>query len=107
MARQLRKASTSQKAPIWKRLSSEALKPSIARRTININKLAKLTKNGDTVAFAGKVLGTGSISHSITLFSFGISQSAASKITQAGGRIVSHDTILSERPAGSGVLLLG
>lgn len=107
MARDLRRASGHHQTPIWRRLSDEALKPSGARRTINVRDIAKLTKDGDTVAFPGKVLGTGDISHVVVLFSFGISETAMSKIVRAGGRVVDHRTMVSERPAGTGVVLLG
>ena len=107
MARDLKKAAITKDAPIWRRLSDEALKPTIARRTINVNKLSRLTRSGDTVAFAGKVLGTGSMSHAITIFSFGVSESAAAKIRKAGGRIINHTAMVSEKPSGTGVVLLG
>lgn len=105
MARELRRASAQHQAPIWKALSEHALKSST--RTTNIRDISRLTRDGDAVAFPGKVLGTGGISHRITLFCFGISESAAGKVVEAGGRIVDHGTMISERPTGQGVVLLG
>ena len=107
MARELRRASRQHEAPIWKRISEDALKPSVARRTVNIRNIAKFTKDGDMVAVPGKVLGVGDIGHSVALFSFGISESAHAKIVGAGGRIIDHNAMISERPTGSGVVLLG
>ena len=77
MASDLRKASVANDAPIWRKLAEYALKPSIARRDINLNRISELTKDNDTVVFQGKVLGTGNISHKITLCSFSISNAAA------------------------------
>ncbi len=105
MARELRRAATQNEAPIWKALSEHALKRS--GRTTNIKQIARWTGDGDAVAFPGKVLGTGGISHKITLFCFGISESAATKVVEAGGRVVDHGTMISERPTGRGVVLLG
>ncbi len=107
MARELRKASRSNDAPIWSRLSREALKPSAARRTINLNKMSKLTREGDAVFFAGKVLGTGAISHKITLCSFSISRTAAQKVLASGGSIQGYREMVSQFPTGKGVVLLG
>lgn len=107
MARTLRRASTEHKAPIWRRLAEFALKPTIARRTVNVYAISRHTKHGDTVAVPGKVLGTGQISHPITLFCFNISESAATKVVNAGGRIIDHQTLIQERPTGNGVILLG
>lgn len=107
MARYMKKASLQHEAPIWRKVSEYALKPSSARRTINVNAIDSRTRESDVVVFPGKVLGTGTISHGISLFCFGISESAASKIQQAGGRILDHTGVVSERPTGREVVLLG
>ena len=107
MARYLKRASAEHEAPIWKRVSEYALKPSASRRTINVKSIDSRTKEGDVVVFPGKVLGTGAISHGISLFCFGISESAATKVRKAGGRVLSHTSIVSERPTGQEVVLLG
>jgi large subunit ribosomal protein L18e len=107
MARDLKSASTKNDAPIWAKLAEYALKPSIARRDININRIDQLTKENDIVVFPGKVLGTGSISHKITLCSFSISNSAANKIIEKGGKVISHSKLIEENPTGKGVVLLG
>ncbi len=107
MAKDLKKASTKNDAPIWARLAEYALKPSIARRDLNLNRIDELTKENDIVVFPGKVLGTGNISHKITLFSFSISDSAASKIIEKGGKLISHSDLIKQNPTGKGVVLLG
>lgn len=107
MAKDLKKASTKNDAPIWAKLAEYALKPSVARRDLNLNRIGQLTKENDVVVFPGKVLGTGNISHKITLFSFSISNSAASKILKNGGKIISHSELVEQNPTGKGVVLLG
>jgi large subunit ribosomal protein L18e len=107
MARDLKKASAKNDAAIWSKLAEYALKPSIARRDLNLNRIDQLTKENDIVVFPGKVLGTGNISHKITLFSFSISNSAASKIIEKGGKLISHSDLIAQNPTGKGVVLLG
>ncbi len=107
MAKDLKKASTKNDAPIWAKLAEYALKPSIAKRDLNLNRIGQLTKENDTVVFPGKVLGTGNISHKITLFSFSISNSAANKIIENGGKLISHSDLIEQNPTGKGVVLLG
>ncbi|MFQ5475927.1 MAG: 50S ribosomal protein L18e [Nitrosopumilus sp.] len=107
MAKDLKKASTKNDAPIWAKLAEYALKPSIARRDLNLNRIGQLTKENDTVVFPGKVLGTGNIPHKITLFSFSISNSAASKIIENGGKLISYSDLIEQNPTGKGVVLLG
>ncbi len=107
MAKDLKKASVKNDAPIWAKLAEYALKPSIARRDLNVNRIGQLTKENDTVVFPGKVLGTGNISHKITLFSFSISNSAATKIVEQGGKIITYSDLIEQNPTGKGVVLLG
>jgi len=107
MAKDLKKASTKNDAPIWSKLAEMAAKPSSARRTINVNKINDLTKDNDVVVFPGKVLGTGVISHKITLSSFSISNSAASKIIESGGKILNFENMIEQYPTGKGVTMLG
>ena len=107
MAKDLKKASAKNDAPIWARLAEDALKPSSARRHINLNRIGQLTKDSDTVVFPGKVLGTGDIDHKITLCSFSISNSAATKILEKGGKVVSFSDLIAKHPTGKGVALLG
>ena len=107
MAKDLKKASAKNDAPIWAKLAEYALKPSIARRDLNLNRIGQLTKENDVVVFPGKVLGTGNISHRITLFSFSISNSAATKIVEQGGKIITYSNLIEQNPTGKGVVLLG
>ena len=107
MAKDLKKASIKNDAPIWAKLAEYALKPSIARRDINLNRISQLTKENDTVVFPGKVLGTGNVPHKITLCSFSISNSAADKIIDNGGKLISYSDLIEQNPTGKGVVLLG
>ena len=106
-AREFKKMSAVHDAPIWAKLAEYMLKPSSARRNTNIKQIGHLTKADDTVVFPGKVLGTGSISHAITLYSFSISARALTKIREAGGTVVTHKSLVASNPTGKGVVLLG
>ena len=107
MAKELKRASTKNDAPIWGKLAEYALKPAAARRDINLYKIGQITKENDTVVFPGKVLGTGNIPHKITLFAFSISDSAADKIMKSGGKLITYSNLIEKNPTGKGVVLLG
>ncbi len=107
MARRLKKAAAGNDAPIWARMAEQALKPTVARRTVNVNKIASLTKASDVVAVPGKVLGTGGIDHAVTLGAFAVSRAAAAKVREAGGDVVTIERLAEMHPAGTGVKLLG
>ncbi|HET8719993.1 MAG TPA: 50S ribosomal protein L18e [Candidatus Nitrosotenuis sp.] len=105
--KELKQASAKNKAPIWLKLAEMAQKPSIARRIVNVGSLNNVTKDNEVVAVPGKVLGTGNISHKITLYSFSISTAAAKKITAAGGKIINHSEMIAKFPTGKGVRIIG
>ena len=73
----------------------------------NLYRIGQLTKDNDTVVFPGKVLGTGNIPHKITLCPFSISESAATKILENGGKLISFSELIEKSPTGKGVVLLG
>ncbi|MGH9998871.1 MAG: 50S ribosomal protein L18e, partial [Nitrosopumilaceae archaeon] len=107
MAKELKEASKKNKAPIWSRLAELALKPSSARRTVNVSRIDRLTKDGDVIVVPGKVLGTGGMSHKITLCSFSISNSGAQKILEQGGKILNYSELIKNHPTGKGVTIIG
>jgi len=105
--KEFKQASTKNKAPIWSKMAEMLQKPSIARRVVNVGRLDDVTKENDVVIVPGKVLGTGNISHKITLCCFSISTTAAKKVRGAGGSIVNHSDIITKFPTGKGVRIIG
>jgi large subunit ribosomal protein L18e len=106
MAKELKVASKKNKAPIWLRLAEMALKPTRARKVLNLSQLDKFINDNDIVVVPGKVLGTGNISHKITLCSFSISSSGAKKIVQSGGKIIDVTQLIKNNPTGKGVRII-
>ena len=107
MAKQLKAASAKNKAPIWSKLAQFALKPKSAKRVVNLTKINDLTKDNAVVIVPGKILATGKIDHKITLSSFSISNSAAKKVIESGGKILSFSEIIEKFPNGNGVQIIG
>lgn len=107
MVRELKTASTKNKAPIWLKLAQMVQGPSLTKRLVNIAKIGNVTKDNDVIIVPGKVLGTGNISHKVTLCSFSISTAAAKKIQDAGGKIITYSDMISKFPTGKGVKIIG
>ena len=107
MIKDLKQASKKNEAPIWSRLAALAIKPSTSRRVVNLARISKTTKENSILFVPGKVLGTGSISHKITLCSFSISTTAAKKIIQTGGKIMTYSDMIKKYPTGKGVIIFG
>jgi large subunit ribosomal protein L18e len=107
MVKTLRGASKKNNAPIWEKLAELALKPTRAKRTLNLGQIDKFASDNDVIIVPGKVLGTGNLSHKITLCSFSISASGAKKIAESGGKILDISQIIKNHPTGKGVKIIG
>jgi len=103
----LRSAFKKTKVPIWRALEAELAGPSANRREINVRRLAKVTKDGEVVVIPGKILGTGNLGHKLTVCAFSISESAAKKVTESGGKIVTFEDLIKKHPDGKGVRIIG
>ena len=106
MIKDLKQASKKNEAPIWSRLAELARKPS-SKRVVNLSRINKTTKDNDILFVPGKVLGTGNISHKITLSSFSMSVTAAKKIIKTGGNIMTYSDMIKKYPTGKGVIIFG
>jgi large subunit ribosomal protein L18e len=103
----LRAAFKKSKAPIWRALQEELEGPRANRREINISRLAQITTADEVVVVPGKILGTGSLGHKLTVCAFSISEGAAKKIIGSGGNVVTFDGLINMRPDGKGVRIIG
>ena len=107
MVKDLKQASKKNEAPIWSKLAVLALKPSSSKCTVNLTRINKITKENDVLFVPGKILGTGNLSHKITLSSFSISTTARNKIIQSGGSIMTYSDMIKKFPTGKGVIIFG
>ncbi len=103
----LRNAFKRNKAPIWRALQEELAGPRANRREINVRRLAQITKADEVVVVPGKVLGTGSLGHKLTVCAFSISETAAKKIIESGGRVLTFNDLINKHPDGKGVRIIG
>ena len=107
LAKELKNAAKNNDAPIWMKLSKSALKSNSNQKTINLKKIDENSSEGNAVIILGKVLGTGKISHKLSLSSFSISNSAASKIKESGGEVLKFSEMIEKYPTGTGVKIIG
>ena len=57
----LKKLASKEKAPVWKRVAEELVRPSRQRRAVNLSKIDKYVRPGEVAVVPGKVLGNGSL----------------------------------------------
>jgi len=90
-------------APIWKDIAKRLEMPSRKYAAVNISKINRHTAEDDVLLVPGKVLGAGLLDHPVTVVALTFSESAAEKITGAGGKCLSLEEIMEANPKGSGV----
>lgn len=103
----LKIAGKSNEANIWLAVAKVLNRSRSRRVEVNIERLARYTKDNDKVIVAGKVLAKGSIEHKIELATFAISETAAKKIIDAGGIILTLEDMVNKYPDGKGVVIIG
>lgn len=107
LIKDLKKKSIDEKAPIWKRIAVDLEKPSRKRRIINLEKLDKVTNDGDFIIVPGKLLGNGEFTKKATIAAFQFSQSAKTKLSSAKSNILNIDELLKKDPKGQKVRIIG
>ena len=107
LVRELKKRSIEQDVNIWKRIASDLEKPSRQRRVVNLSRIDRYTKDNETIIVPGKVLGTGSLNHKLTISAFQFSESAKEKITKAGATIAPLLELSREKPDGKKIRIIG
>ena len=93
-------------AAVWRALADRLRKSRSRRATVNVSKINRHTSDGETVVVPGKVLGSGSLSHRVSVAALSFSKSAMEKIEGSGGRCLTIIDLLKENPKGSMVKII-
>jgi large subunit ribosomal protein L18e len=91
----------------WKRVIKDLNKPTRQRRVINVYKIDKYAKDGETVLVPGKVLSVGEIAKKVNVAALNFSEDAQKKITEANGKVMSIRELFEKNPEGKNVRILG
>ena len=91
-----------EKAPIWKRVAKELEKSTKRMRTINIYKINKYCKKGETALIPGKVLSMGEPTD-IPIAAFKITEAARKKVKN----FMTIKELIKKNPKGNKVRILG
>jgi len=104
---ELKKRSNEQNANIWNRVANDLEKSTRQRRVVNLSRISRYTKENEVIVVPGKVLGSGSLSHKLTISAFQFSNGAKEKIEKAGAKIVPLLELSRENPSGKGIRIIG
>ncbi len=94
--RALRAASKKGGVAIWAALADGLDTAKRRRAAVNLSKINRYSEAGDIVAVPGKVLGSGSLAHPVTVAAFSFSETAREKITLVKGRALTLMELLAE-----------
>jgi len=95
------------KAAIWKNLAYELERATRKRREVNLSRINRFVKDGETVLVPGKVLAAGTLRKRITISAWNFSGNAAEEIRKAGGTILTINEMIKKHPTGKGVRIIG
>ena len=94
-------------SPLLLRLGNDLRKPTRQRRVVNLSKINRYTRDGETVVVPGKVLASGELDHTVTIAAWKFSQQALDKIRKSKSKAVRISELISEDMKGKRVRILG
>ena len=102
----LKREGSLHKSALWKTLASELSKPTRIRSVVNVSRINRFTAENEVVVVPGKVLGSGTVDHSVTVAAFSFSESAKKRIEEAKGKYLTIYELLQSNPEGKKVRLM-
>ena len=105
--RDLKKKSQESQTELWRNLAKRLSTSKRSRVAVNVSRLNRYTKDEETIAVPGKVLGAGKADHPMTVAAFAFSDVAQSKILKAKGNCLSIRDLMKKNPTGKNVKLMG
>jgi large subunit ribosomal protein L18e len=102
----LKNKSRENEAKIWREIASRLETPNRNYAEVNLSKINRYVKNGETIIVPGKVLGSGVLEQSVKIAALNFSASATSKNKDAKGQCMTIEQLISDNPKGSGVRIL-
>jgi large subunit ribosomal protein L18e len=106
LIRLLKKESREKQAGIWLDIAEYLSKTRSQRISVNLSTVNRNTKRSDVVVVPGKLLGSGSIDHAVTVAAFGASQKAKDKLVAAKAKYLSIPELLEKNPKGANVRII-
>jgi large subunit ribosomal protein L18e len=107
LIRDLKKNAQESQTELWRDLAKRLSTSKRSRVAVNVSRLNRYTKDGETVLVPGKVLGSGKASHPLNVAAFTFSDVAKSKIQKAKGNCLSIRDLMKKNPTGKNVKVMG
>ncbi len=102
----LKKEGKEKQANIWLDVAAHLSKPSRSRVSVNLSSINRSTKRAEVIVVPGKILGTGNLTHSVTVAAFDASGKAKAKLALAKAKYLSIPELVQKNPSGSNVRII-
>jgi len=106
LIRFLKKQSAEKEAGIWRDVAKHLAKTRQNRAAVNLSSINRHTQKGDAIIVPGKILGSGSINHSVTVAAFNASEKAKEKLAAAKAKYLSIPELVEKNPKGANVKII-
>ncbi len=102
----LEKGSKKAGTSIWADLAERLSRPSRQMAEVQLGRLTRLVKDGETVVVPGKVLGGAPVTRKVKVAAWRFSADAKARLVKAGGSAMDIKTLMAANPSGSGVRII-
>jgi len=107
ITRFLKSKATESGSPVWITLAEKLEKSKHKRCAVNVSRINRYTEDGETVTVPGKVLGSGSLDHKVSVAAFQFSEEAKKKIEEAGGKCLTFSALFKKNHKGKNLRIIG
>jgi len=92
---------------LWKKVALELEKPTRNKRIVNLSRLNRFTKESEIVIVPGKLLGSGSIDHNVTIAAFAFSEGAIEKLKAKNCKVLSIEDLMVSKTEPKDIRIIG
>lgn len=103
----LKKKAIESDVNLFKRLAIDLEKPSRIRRSVNLSRINRFTKENEFIVVPGKVLGSGELDHPLTIAAYKFSSSALSKINDSKSKAITINELIKNEIKGKKIRIIG
>lgn len=106
LIKELKRKNKEEEVKIWEYVGKCLNKSNRQRDRVNVGKINRHTKKGETVLISGKVLGYGILDKKVNVAGFKFSKQAKKKIKNAGGKCMDIKELMKKNPKGKNIRII-
>ncbi len=91
----------------WKAIAKDLERPRRIRRQVNLSRINRCTKKGETIIVPGKVLSSGELKHNLKIIALDASEAAKQKIKASGSELINIKDFFESNKPTKGVKIIG